>query len=66
MTWSMVGEGATELEWRWWLVGAGDERADEAGVSLVVEDGDADAVGGQGIWVGPRTPLEQSVEAEVA
>ena len=41
----------------------GSERDQEPVVDLGVEDGDADAVLGQGVAVGVREPADQPVEA---
>ena len=49
-----------------WLVGGGEERAEEAVVELGVEDGDADPVGGEAVGVGVRDAFDEPVEAEAA
>ncbi len=44
----------------WRLVGGG-ERDEQPVVDLGVEDGDADAVGGEGVAVGVREPADEAV-----
>ena len=61
----MVAEGAPELDGRRGLVGV-EERAEQPGLQLGVEDGDADALGGEGVGVGARCSLDEAVEAEAA
>ncbi len=46
------GQGASELDGCRWLVAGGDEGPQESAVDLGVEDGDADAFGGEHVGVG--------------
>ena len=49
----------------WGLVG-GEEGPQEPVVELGVEDGDADAVGGQDVAVGPLDPGDDAGQAQAA
>src|SRR6185437_12461623 len=59
------GEGAADVEWRGWSVGV-EERSQQPVVELGVEDGDADALGGEDIAVAAGQALDESVQAQAA
>src|SRR5215207_1812313 len=46
------GHGASELDRCGWLIGGGEEGSQDPVVNFGVEDGDANAVGGEGVGVG--------------
>src|SRR5439155_20784291 len=58
------GQGAAEFGGCGRLVAGGHEGSEDAVVDLVVEDGDADAFGGEGVGVGVGDALDEAVEAE--
>src|SRR6266511_356324 len=58
-------EGGPELGWRLGLV-CGDERDYEPVVELGIEDGDADALGGEHVAVGVLDAADEAVEAQAS
>jgi hypothetical protein len=59
------GQGCSELGWGLGLVGGG-ERNEHPVVDLGVEDGDADAVGGEGVAVGVGQAADEPGQAQPA